>query len=85
MPDAARRREVAALAQSPVFGGRLKRVDDTATKAVRGVRQGVRDYRDAAGVLAPLVERVAADLAIRVDPYRPRFLGDGGDRDIGIE
>jgi isoquinoline 1-oxidoreductase beta subunit len=32
----------ATLAQSPVFGGRLKSVDDTAAKAVKGVRQIVR-------------------------------------------
>src|SRR6185436_15266788 len=29
----------ATLAQSPVFGGRVKRVNDTAAKAVKGVRQ----------------------------------------------
>lgn len=34
--------KVATLAQSPVFGGRLKNVDDTAAKAVKGVRQIVR-------------------------------------------
>ncbi len=32
----------ATLAQSPVFGGRVKNVDDTAAKAVNGVRQIVR-------------------------------------------
>ena len=32
----------ATLAQSPVFGGRVKSVDDTAAKAVKGVRQIVR-------------------------------------------
>jgi isoquinoline 1-oxidoreductase beta subunit len=31
--------KIATLAQSPVFGGRVKRVDDAAAKAVRGVRQ----------------------------------------------
>src|SRR5882757_1437671 len=31
--------KIATLAQSPVFGGRVKRVDDTAAKAVKGVRQ----------------------------------------------
>ncbi|MGX1106509.1 molybdopterin cofactor-binding domain-containing protein [Bradyrhizobium elkanii] len=31
--------KVATLAQSPVFGGRVKRVDDAAAKAVKGVRQ----------------------------------------------
>ncbi len=34
--------KVATLAQSPVFGGRLKSVDDSAAKAVKGVRQIVR-------------------------------------------
>src|SRR5467141_1061872 len=34
--------KIATLAQSPVFGGRLKNVDDTAAKAVKGVRQIVR-------------------------------------------
>ncbi|MBV8401456.1 MAG: xanthine dehydrogenase family protein molybdopterin-binding subunit [Acetobacteraceae bacterium] len=34
--------KIATLAQSPVFGGRLKSVDDTAAKAVKGVRQVVR-------------------------------------------
>jgi hypothetical protein len=30
---------IATLAQSPVFGGRVKSVDDSAAKAVKGVRQ----------------------------------------------
>jgi isoquinoline 1-oxidoreductase subunit beta len=34
--------KIATLAQSPVFGGRVKSVDDTAAKAVQGVRQIVR-------------------------------------------
>jgi isoquinoline 1-oxidoreductase beta subunit len=34
--------KIATLAQSPVFGGRLKSVDDAAAKAVKGVRQIVR-------------------------------------------
>jgi isoquinoline 1-oxidoreductase beta subunit len=34
--------KIATLAQSPVFGGRVKSVDDTAAKAVPGVRQIVR-------------------------------------------
>jgi isoquinoline 1-oxidoreductase beta subunit len=33
--------KIATLAQSPVFGGRVKRVDDAAAKAVKGVRQVV--------------------------------------------
>jgi isoquinoline 1-oxidoreductase beta subunit len=34
--------KIATLAQSPVFGGRVKSVDDAAAKAVNGVRQIVR-------------------------------------------
>jgi isoquinoline 1-oxidoreductase beta subunit len=43
--------KIATLAQSPVFGGRLKSVDDTKAKAVRGVRQIVR-LDDAVAVIA---------------------------------
>src|SRR5262249_53977500 len=41
----------ATLAQSPVFGGRVKSVDDTAAKAVKGVRQIVR-LDDAVAIVA---------------------------------
>src|SRR5258706_1999509 len=34
--------KIATLAQSPVFGGRVKGVDDAAAKAVKGVRQILR-------------------------------------------
>jgi isoquinoline 1-oxidoreductase beta subunit len=43
--------KMATLAQSPVFGGRVKRVDDAAAKAVKGVRQIVR-LDDAVAVVA---------------------------------
>ena len=43
--------KIATLAQSPVFGGRLKNVDDAAAKAVKGVRQIVR-LDDAVAVVA---------------------------------
>jgi hypothetical protein len=43
--------KIATLAQSPVFGGRVKSVDDTAAKAVKGVRQIVR-LEDAVAVVA---------------------------------
>jgi isoquinoline 1-oxidoreductase beta subunit len=43
--------KVATLAQSPVFGGRVKSVDDTAARAVKGVRQVVR-LDDAVAVVA---------------------------------
>ncbi|MCA6122951.1 xanthine dehydrogenase family protein molybdopterin-binding subunit [Bradyrhizobium sp. WSM 1704] len=42
---------VATLAQSPVFGGKVKRVDDAAAKAVKGVRQIVQ-LDDAVAVIA---------------------------------
>ena len=43
--------KIATLAQSPVFGGRVKSVDDAAAKAVKGVRQIVR-LGDAVAVVA---------------------------------
>jgi isoquinoline 1-oxidoreductase subunit beta len=43
--------KIATLAQSPVFGGRVKSVDETATKGVKGVRQIVR-LDDAVAVVA---------------------------------
>jgi isoquinoline 1-oxidoreductase beta subunit len=43
--------KIATLAQSPVFGGRVKSVDDTKAKAVKGVRQIVR-LDDAVAVVA---------------------------------
>ena len=43
--------KMATLAQSPVFGGRVKSVDDAAAKAVTGVRQIVR-LDDAVAVVA---------------------------------
>ena len=43
--------KIATLAQSPVFGGRVKSVDDTAARAVKGVRQIVK-LDDAVAVVA---------------------------------
>jgi isoquinoline 1-oxidoreductase beta subunit len=43
--------KIATLVQSPVFGGRVKGVDDAAAKAVKGVRQIVR-LDDAVAVVA---------------------------------
>jgi isoquinoline 1-oxidoreductase beta subunit len=43
--------KIATLAQAPVFGGRVKSVDDAAAKAVKGVRQVVR-LDDAVAVVA---------------------------------
>jgi len=43
--------KIATLAQSPVFGGRLKRLDAAAAKAIKGVRQIV-ELDDAVAVVA---------------------------------
>ena len=43
--------KIATLAQSPAFGGRVKSVDDTAARAVKGVRQIVQ-LDDAVAVVA---------------------------------
>jgi len=43
--------KIATLAQSPVFGGRVKSVDDAGAKAVKGVRQIIR-LDDAVAVVA---------------------------------
>jgi isoquinoline 1-oxidoreductase beta subunit len=43
--------KIATLAQSPVFGGRVKSLDDTVAKGVKGVRQIVR-LDDAVAVVA---------------------------------
>jgi len=43
--------KIATLSQSPVFGGRVKSLDDTAARAVKGVRQIVR-LDDAVAVVA---------------------------------
>ncbi len=43
--------KIATLVQSPVFGGRVKSLDDTAAKSVKGVRQIVR-LDDAVAVVA---------------------------------
>ena len=65
--------KIATLAQSPVFGGRVKNVDDNAAKAVKGVRQIVR-LDDAVAVVADHMEaakRALAALKIEWDegPY----------------
>jgi len=57
--------KIATLAQSPVFGGRVKRVDDAATKAVKGVRQIVR-LDDAVAVVADHMSAAEKGLAALV-------------------
>jgi len=43
--------KIATLVQSPVFGGRVKSLDDIAAKAINGVRQIIR-LDDAVAVVA---------------------------------
>jgi isoquinoline 1-oxidoreductase beta subunit len=57
--------KIATLAQSPVFGGRLKSVDDTAAQAVKGVRQIVR-LDDAVAVVADHMGAAKKGLAAMV-------------------
>ena len=64
--------KIATLAQSPVFGGRVKSVDDAAAKAVKGVRQIVR--LDHAVAVGPRQGR--PDLSRRALLHLPRP-GDG--------
>ncbi|MGB9051439.1 MAG: molybdopterin cofactor-binding domain-containing protein, partial [Pseudolabrys sp.] len=53
----------ATLAQSPAFGGRVKRVDDTAARAVKGVRQIVQ-LDDAVAVVADHMGAAKKGLAV---------------------
>jgi isoquinoline 1-oxidoreductase subunit beta len=57
--------KIATLAQSPVFGGRVKSVDDTAARAVKGVRQIVR-LDDAIAVVADHMGAATKGLAALV-------------------
>src|SRR5215213_6256334 len=57
--------KIATLAQSPVFGGRVKSVDDTAAKAVKGVHQIVR-LDDAIAVVADHMGAAKKGLAAMV-------------------
>ena len=69
----------ATLAQSPVFGGRVKSVDDAAAKAVKGVRQIVR-LDDAVAVVADhmgAAKKGLAALAIEWDDGPLARLGTG--------
>ena len=62
--------KIATLAQSPVFGGRVKSVDDRAARSVMGVRQIVR-LDDAVAVVADhmgAAKKGLAALAIEWDP-----------------
>jgi isoquinoline 1-oxidoreductase subunit beta len=57
--------KIAALVQSPVFGGRVKRVDDVAARAVKDARQIVR-LGDAVAVVADHVGAAKKGLAALV-------------------
>jgi isoquinoline 1-oxidoreductase subunit beta len=57
--------KIATLAQSPVFGGRVKHVDDAAARAVKGVRQIVR-LDDAVAVVADYMGAAKKGLAALV-------------------
>lgn len=57
--------KVATLAQSPVFGGRVKSLDDAGAKAVKGVRQIIR-LDDAVAVVADHMGAAAKGLAALV-------------------
>jgi isoquinoline 1-oxidoreductase beta subunit len=60
--------KIATLAQSPVFGGRVKSVDDKAAMAVSGVRQIVR-LDDAVAVVADHMGAAKKGLAALVIEY----------------
>ena len=57
--------KIATLAQSPAFGGRVKSVDDSVAKAVKGVRQVVR-LDDAVAVVADQMGAAKKGLAALV-------------------
>jgi isoquinoline 1-oxidoreductase subunit beta len=71
--------KIATLAQSPVFGGRVKSVDDTAAKAVKGVRQIVR-LDDAVAVVADHMGAAKKGLAALVIEW-----DDGPHARLGME
>jgi isoquinoline 1-oxidoreductase beta subunit len=76
----------ATLAQSPTFGGQLKSIDDTAAKAVKGVRQIVR-LDDAVAVVADhmgAAKKALAALKIEwADGPHARLTTDDVARDLG--
>jgi isoquinoline 1-oxidoreductase subunit beta len=76
--------KIATLAQSPVFGGRLKRVDDAAARAVKGVRQIVR-LDDAVAVVADHMGAAKKGLAALVIEWDDGPHGRLGTKDIRDE
>ena len=76
--------KIATLMQSPVFGGRVKSVDDTAAKAIKGVRQIVQ-LDDAVAVVADhmgAAKKALAALKIEWDEGRHAKLAT---QDIALE
>ena len=71
--------KIATLAQSPVFGGRVKRVDDRAAKVIKGVRQIVR-LDDAVAVVADHMGAAKKGLAALVIEW-----DDGPHAKLGME
>src|SRR5215218_3764800 len=73
--------KIATLAQSPVFGGRVRHVDDTAARAVKGVRQIVR-LDDAVAVVADHMGAAKKGLAALVIEWDDGPHGGLGTKDI---
>jgi isoquinoline 1-oxidoreductase beta subunit len=76
--------KIATLAQSPVFGGRVKRVDDAAVKAVKGVRQIVQ-LDDAVAVVADHMGAAKKGLAALVVEWDDGPHAKLGTQDIADE
>ena len=79
--------KIATLAQSPVFGGRVKSVDDAAARAVKGVRQIVR-LDDAVAVVADhmgAAKKGLEALMIEWDDGSARQAQHGNDIDAELE
>jgi isoquinoline 1-oxidoreductase beta subunit len=73
--------KIATLAQAPVFGGRLKSVDDAAARAVNGVRQIVR-LEDAVAVVADHMGAAKKGLAALVIKWDDGAHAKLGTKDI---
>jgi isoquinoline 1-oxidoreductase subunit beta len=76
--------KIATLAQSPVFGGRVKRVDDKAARAIKGVRQIVR-LDDAVAVVADHMGAAKKGLAALVIEWDDGPLAKLTTNDIAAE
>jgi isoquinoline 1-oxidoreductase subunit beta len=76
--------KIATLAQSPVFGGRVKSVNDAAAKAIKGVRQIVR-LDDAVAVVADHMGAAKTGLAALVIEWDDGPHGTLNTNDIAAE